>query len=86
MTDQLRRITAITIATEAAMSRARSPDISDEEIAQAWRKYFFEALQQPSGGILGPALSKPPGTVDEKTAVTLDSDSTDDQQGGGEKG
>ena len=48
MADALRRITAITIATEVAINKAQNTEVSDEDVAGEWQKRFFEVIRAPS--------------------------------------
>ena len=46
MSDALRRVTAITLASEVAIGMARNPNVSDEDLAKEWQKRFFEVVAE----------------------------------------
>jgi hypothetical protein len=57
MSDALRRVTAITLASEVAIGMARNPNVSDEDLAKEWQKRFFEVVAE--GMVAAPLRPEP---------------------------
>jgi hypothetical protein len=90
MTDALRRVTAITVATEAAINMARNSAASDDDIAKEWERRFFEVIRAANITPAAPPVRPSALGLEEKSAApsaTSGSDTVpkDDPQNTGEK-